>query len=90
MTWRHYLSVGLAMITCPCRLPLLMGVLAGTAVGGWLSRYTWVVFGAMLGVFVLLLWYSLSVFKRRRTVCKTGTEHTSSTDRVVAESSAIR
>jgi mercuric ion transport protein len=65
MRWKRYLSVGLAVLTCPCHLPLLLGVLAGTALGGWLSRYTWLVFPAMLGVFVLSLWYSVRAFNRR-------------------------
>lgn len=90
MTWKHYLSVGLAMLTCPCHLPLLVGVLAGTALGGWFSRYTWVVFAAMLGVFVLSLCYSLGAFNRRRKLPMTGTEHTASTDRVADESAVIR
>lgn len=60
MPWKQYLSVGLAILTCPCHLPLLMGALAGTALGGWLSQYTLVVTLGMTGTFILVLLY---VFK---------------------------
>ena len=57
--WKRDLSLGLAMVTCPCHVPILLGVLAGTALGGWLQQYTPVVFLAMGGVFILSLYYGL-------------------------------
>ncbi len=65
---KRYVSLGLAVLTCPCHLPLLLAVLAGTALGGWLSRYTVVVSLAMVGIFVLALLYSFGTFDRRRGV----------------------
>jgi mercuric ion transport protein len=69
--WKAYLSLGIAALTCPCHLPLLLGVLAGTVLGAWLSQYTLAIFLAMLGVFTLSLLYSFSVFGRRRVASET-------------------
>jgi mercuric ion transport protein len=33
------LLLGLAVVTCPCHLPLLLAVLAGTSVAGVLSQH---------------------------------------------------
>ncbi len=35
-TLRGYLMLGLAFLTCPCHLPILLVVLAGTAAGAYL------------------------------------------------------
>jgi mercuric ion transport protein len=60
--WKRVLSLGLAIVTCPCHVPILLGILAGTALGAWLRQYLLVAFLAMSGVFVLTLYYGL---KRR-------------------------
>ncbi|MBI4339537.1 MAG: hypothetical protein HY680_06245 [Chloroflexi bacterium] len=41
-----------AFIACPCHLPLLAVLLAGTAGGAWLSRYQGVLLGVMTAAFV--------------------------------------
>jgi mercuric ion transport protein len=47
--------LGLAFVTCPCHLPILVAVLAGTSLGAYL-RDNWVVAGiALTGVFVISL-----------------------------------
>jgi preprotein translocase subunit SecY len=53
--WKRSLSLGLALIACPCQVPLLVGLLAGTALGGWLQQYTLVALLTMGGIFVLAL-----------------------------------
>ena len=68
--WKPYASLGLAMLTCPCHLPLLLGALAGTALGVWMRQYALVVFLAMLGLFVGALWYGFSALDRRHAVAE--------------------
>ncbi len=49
---KGYLLLGVAFVTCPCHLPILLVVLAGTGVAGILSQY----FGiAVLGLSVVFL-----------------------------------
>jgi mercuric ion transport protein len=57
--WKRVLRLGLAIVTCPCHVPVLVGILAGTALGGWLQQHLLVAFLAMSGVFVLTLLYGL-------------------------------
>lgn len=66
-SWKHYISLGIAVITCPCHLPLLLVILAGTAVGGWLHQHTLLVLVVLLGIFVLALCHGLGAFNRRRS-----------------------
>ncbi len=56
---KKYLSLGLAALTCPCHAPILVAVLAGTALGGWVSQHLGVVILAMAGIFILSLLYGL-------------------------------
>ena len=65
MQWKQYLSVGVAILTCPCHLPILVGVLAGTTLGGWLSHYTLVVALGMAGIFIFAVVYSFRAFTRQ-------------------------
>jgi mercuric ion transport protein len=67
MPWKQYLSVGVAILTCPCHLPILIVALAGTALGGWLSQHALVVILGMAGMFVLALLYSFSGSARPET-----------------------
>jgi mercuric ion transport protein len=57
--WKRVLRLGLAIVTCPCHVPVLVGLLAGTALGGWLQQHLLVAFLAMSGVFVLTLCHGL-------------------------------
>jgi len=59
-----YLLLGLAVITCPCHLPLLLAILAGTALAGALSQYLAVAFVALTVIFVLSLGYGLKVWRQ--------------------------
>ena len=57
--WKRVLSLGLAIVTCPCHIPILLVLLAGTALGAWLRQYMLVAFLAMSGVFGIALYYGL-------------------------------
>lgn len=58
------MSLGLAAATCPCHLPIAVGLLAGTAFGAWLHQHSVVVALVMLGVFITALLYGLKGFNR--------------------------
>lgn len=60
---KGYLLLGLAFITCPCHLPLLLAVLAGTGLAGALSQYFGLVFLVLSVIFVSSLIYGLKVLK---------------------------
>jgi mercuric ion transport protein len=64
MKWKQYLSVGIAILACPCHLPLFAVVLAGTALGGWLNQYTLAVTLGMAGIFILAVLHSFRAFTR--------------------------
>jgi mercuric ion transport protein len=49
-----YLWTGLAVLVCPCHLPLIIGVLAGTSAGAMLGRH-WA-----LGLFGLVALFLVS------------------------------
>jgi len=52
---KGYLLFGLAFVTCPCHLPILLAVLAGTGLAGALSQYFGLVFLVLSLVFVASL-----------------------------------
>lgn len=63
--WGAYVWGGFAALTCPCHLPLLAAVLAGTTAGAFLGEH-WVVAAlALTGLFLLSLTRALRAFKRR-------------------------
>lgn len=58
-----YLWGVLAVLTCPCHLPVLAAVLAGTTAGAFLSEH-WVVAAlALAGLFILSVARLLQVFR---------------------------
>lgn len=65
-----YLLLGLAVVTCPCHLPLVLAVLAGTALAGALSQYLGLAFLVLTAIFVPSLFLGLRALKgseQRRT-----------------------
>lgn len=60
---KGYLLLGLAFITCPCHLPLLLAVLAGTGLAGVLSRHFGVAFLLLTVIFVASLFLGLRALK---------------------------
>ncbi|MDX9718704.1 MAG: broad-spectrum mercury transporter MerE [Thauera sp.] len=60
-----YLWSGLAVLTCPCHLPILAVVLAGTTAGAFLSEH-WVIAALLLSaLFLLALSRALRAFRGR-------------------------
>jgi mercuric ion transport protein len=57
--WKRVLSLALAIVTCPCHVPMFLGLLADTVLGAWLQQYGLVAFLAMSGVFVHTLYDGL-------------------------------
>jgi mercuric ion transport protein len=56
-SWKTILAGGLALLTCPCYVVLLIPLLAGTALGSVLSQYTGVLTAGLVVVFGLSIWY---------------------------------
>lgn len=63
--WRAYIWGALAVLTCPCHLPLLAVVLAGTSVGAFVGNHWGVAALSLAGLFVLSVTRVLRVFGRR-------------------------
>lgn len=53
--WTRKLWLWSAALTCPCHLPILLALTAGTAVGSFLSAYATPAFVAVLVYFLLAL-----------------------------------
>jgi len=63
--WRAYIWGALAVLTCPCHLPLLAVVVAGTSVGAFVGDHWGVAALALTGLFLLSMTRVLRVFGRR-------------------------
>jgi mercuric ion transport protein len=61
--WRAYTWGVLAVLTCPCHLPLLAAVLAGTSVGAFVGDHWGVAALALTGLFVLFLVRAIRAFR---------------------------
>ncbi len=60
----RYLMAAIAIVTCPCHLPILLVVLSGTALGALVSEHQGL---AAIGLTVLFLasaWGAVHVFSR--------------------------
>lgn len=67
---KGYLLLGLAFVTCPCQLPLLVAVLAGTGLAGALSQHVSLAFVVLSVMFVTSLLLGLNALRgggQRRT-----------------------
>lgn len=60
---KGYLLLGLAFLVCPCHLPVLLVVLAGTGLAGALSRHFGVAFLALSVIFVASVFFGLRALK---------------------------
>ena len=54
-TLKAYLLLGSAVVACPCHLPILLVLLAGTGLGGFLSQNLGLVAVGLAGYFILAL-----------------------------------
>jgi mercuric ion transport protein len=59
-----YVLAFLALITCPCHLPIWALLLSGTAVGGLFTEYSGTFFSALLVLFLISLWGAIYVLKK--------------------------
>lgn len=62
---KGYLLLGLAFLTCPCHLPILLAVLAGTGLAGALSQYFGLAFLGLSVLFIVSLFLGLRILKSR-------------------------
>jgi len=60
----RYVMAALAVVTCPCHLPLLVAVLAGTTLGVGLSEHWGLVFAILSILFVLSALTTIRLFGR--------------------------
>lgn len=54
----------LAVVTCPCHLPILLAVLASTALGAALAEHIGVILMVLSVLFVASAWSALRLFTR--------------------------
>lgn len=73
----RYLMAALAVLTCPCHLPILLAVLGGTAAGAALSQYVGLALVAMTLLFLASAWAAIRLFAgQNRTREETGARRT--------------
>ncbi len=60
---RGYLLLGLAVVTCPCHLPIVLAILAGTGLATVLTQYLGLVALVMSAIFATSLWLGLRALK---------------------------
>ncbi|MGU2419703.1 broad-spectrum mercury transporter MerE [Burkholderia cenocepacia] len=53
--WRTWLWGSLALLTCPCHLPILIALLSGTVVGAFVADHVVVALLVLLALFVFSL-----------------------------------
>ncbi|MFU7899054.1 broad-spectrum mercury transporter MerE [Pseudomonas aeruginosa] len=63
--WRAYAWGVMAALTCPCHLPLLAAVLAGTSAGAALAEHWGIAALALAVLFLLALTRALRAFRSR-------------------------
>ncbi|NMV39950.1 broad-spectrum mercury transporter MerE [Ralstonia insidiosa] len=60
-----YLWGGLAVLTCPCHLPILAVVLAGPTAGALLGAHWVIASRGLTGLFMLSRWPAVRAFRER-------------------------
>ncbi|CAM3433663.1 broad-spectrum mercury transporter MerE [Burkholderia gladioli] len=70
-----YLWGALAVLTCPCHLPILAIVLAGTTAGAFIGEYWGIAALTLTGLFVLSVTRLLRAFKDRSCALPIETNH---------------
>lgn len=64
-TWHAYAWGVLAVVTCPCHLPILAAVLAGTTAGAFIGEHWGAAAFALTGLFGLSVVRVLRAFRGR-------------------------
>lgn len=80
--WKSGLLVALAVVTCPCHVPIVLTLLAGTTVGGLLAAHTGLLITGMAFIFVGTLAVA-GFLAGRRTTTTCATTDTPTTNRPV-------
>ena len=60
----RYLVAALAVVTCPCHLPIWLALLSGTALAGVISDRMGFAFVALTLLFVVSAWAAVRMFSR--------------------------
>lgn len=60
----RYLIAAIAVLTCPCHLPILLAVLSGTALGALVSEHQGLAVIALTGLFLASAWGAVHLFSR--------------------------
>jgi mercuric ion transport protein len=63
----RYVMAAIAVLTCPCHLPILAALLGGTALGGALTQHLGLAFVALTVLFVSSAWAAVRLFSRERS-----------------------
>ncbi len=63
----RYVLAAVAVVTCPCHLPILLAVLGGTALGAALAQHLGVAQAVLTVLFVSSAWAAVRLFARERS-----------------------
>lgn len=65
--WRAYVWGILAVLSCPCHLPILAALLSGTVAGAFLTDHFLVAFGLLSFLFLVFLLAVLHALRNNKT-----------------------
>ncbi len=65
-SFKGYLLLTTAALTCPCHLPLYVALLAGTGLAGILSQYVGITIAMLTLIFLASLHFGLKTLKEKR------------------------
>ncbi len=60
----RYLMAAIAVLACPCHLPIWLALLSGTALAGVISDHVGLAFAALTLLFVVSVWAAVRLFSR--------------------------
>jgi mercuric ion transport protein len=60
----RYLMAAIAILTCPCHLPILLAVLSGTALGALVSEHQGLAAISLTVLFLASAWGAVHLFSR--------------------------
>jgi mercuric ion transport protein len=60
----RYLMAAVAVITCPCHLPILAAVLGGTALGAGITEHLGITLAVLTALFIASAWSAVRLFSR--------------------------
>ncbi len=60
----RYVMAAMAVVACPCHLPIWLALLSGTALAGVISDHLGLAFAALTLLFVVSAWAAVRLFSR--------------------------